>query len=354
MLVGTFCYKRYVFISISPTYTVKHNGEKMNKTIFTWITITIIAVTTSIAGTTYYFTITMQGRRRLVVSTTTSLYDTGLLDAIEEKFEEKNPIDLYFISVGTGLAIKHAKRGDADVVLVHAPSTEYTFLKEGYGVCRKIIAYNFFLIAGPEEDPAKIRNLNVKQALTRIVEAGRNGSIVWVSRGDDSGTHVKEKTLWASIGFNWTVLREEGWFIESGSGMGKTLLMANERNAYTLADVGTYLKYRNEGHITLEALVSEGKELINVYSVIAVNPEKVSTVNFQDAITFIQFLTSQECQTLIGEYMKDVYKQSLFNPAVEILKQENSPITTWIREYAFFNGTECPSDYRNGHPELYK
>jgi tungstate transport system substrate-binding protein len=328
--------------------------KNLNRTIIIWITITIIAIVASVAGTAYYYTVTMKGRRRLIVSTTTSLYDTGLLDVIEEKFEEKNPIDLSFISVGTGLAIKYAKRGDADVVLVHAPSTEYAFLKEGYGVCRKIIAYNFFLIIGPKEDPAKIRNLNVTQSLTRIVKAGRNGSVVWVSRGDDSGTHVKEKTLWDSVGFNWTFLREEGWFMESGSGMGKTLLMAEERNAYTLADMGTYLKYRNGRHITLEALVSEEKELLNVYSVIAVNPEKVPTVNFQDAITFIRFLISPECQKLIGEFMKDFYKQSLFNPAVEILKQEDSSIVKWIQEYAFFNGTECPSNYQNGHPELYE
>ena len=325
----------------------------MKKLTPAWIIITT-AVIAFIIGTTYYFTLTMQGKRRLIVSTTTSLYDTGLLDAIEEKFEENRAIDLCFISVGTGLAIEHAKKGDADMLLVHAPSAEYAFLKEGYGVCRKIIAYNFFLIAGPTEDPAEIRNLNVTQALAKIVKAGRNGNVFWVSRGDDSGTHVKEKTLWALAGFNWTVLRGEGWFMESGSGMGKTLLLAEERNAYTLADVATYLKYRSEEHITLEALVSEGKELINVYSAIAVNSEKVPTVNFRDSITFIKFLTSPECQTLIGEYMKDVYEQNLFSPAVNVLKQNASTIAGWIREYAFFNGTECPPEYRNGHPELYE
>lgn len=319
-----------------------------------WIGIVALAVIASVAGTTYYFTVAMRERRKLVVSTTTSLYDTGLLDAIEEEFEKRYPVDLYFISVGTGQAIQHAKRGDADVILVHAPSVEQAFLAEGYGVCRKIIAYNFFVIVGPSDDPVEIKGLNLVSALRRVVEAGRSGNAVWVSRGDNSGTHIKEKSLWNLAGFDWSTLKDESWFIESGTGMGKTLLIANERNAYTLADIGTYLKYYSDGLIGLQVLVSREKELLNVYSVIAVNPEKNVDVNFEDSITFIKFLTSDKCQTLIGNFKKEEYSQNLFYPAVKLIKSEvNSEVAGWIRDYAFFNGSECPPAYRDDHPELY-
>lgn len=307
----------------------------------------------SMTGTIYYLSVTSRGRRTLVVATTTSLYDTGLLEVIEKRFEEEYPIDLYFISVGTGLAIQHAMRGDADVILVHAPSKELTFLKKGYGVNRKIIAYNFFAITGPTSDPAEIRGLDIKAALNKIVEAGRSGKVYWISRGDESGTHTKEKALWTYAGFNWTQLREEAWFLESGSGMGKTLLIANERDGYTLTDIGTYLKYLGEGLIRLEILIGEEKELLNVYSVISVNPNKVAGINFEDAMTFTKFLISNKCQSLIGNYKKDAYTQSLFYPAVNLLKEDTDPVAQWIRETAFFNGTECPSKYRLGSLEFY-
>ena len=317
------------------------------------VTVALMVIVAA-AGTAYYFLAIPGGRRILTVSTTTSLYDTGVLDLIEEKFEEKHPIDLHFISVGTGLAIQYAKRGDADAILVHAPSEELRFLTEGYGVDRKIIAYNFFVIVGPRSDPAKIRGLNVKEALKRIVSAGRVGEALWVSRGDESGTHMKEKELWFYAGFNWALLREEKWFLESGSGMGKTLLIADERDGYTLADVGTYLKYYGDNRVGLEILVDKGRELLNVYSVIAVNPSKVEGVNFEDAVTFIKFLTSDECQSLIGNYKREVYGRCLFYPVVHLLRDEpNSEISPWIRDFAFFNGTECPAEYRMDHLEFY-
>ena len=326
----------------------------MNKKILLWIGIIVLASLSSVAGTTYYFTVIMKGKSILVVATTTSLYDTGLLDVIEREFEEKYPIDVYFISVGTGQAIENAKRGGADVILVHAPSSELQFLTEGYGLCRKIIAYNFFIIAGPENDPAGIEGLNVTSALNRIVEMGRAGEIKWVSRGDESGTHKKEQTLWSLAGYSWRELKGKEWFVESGAGMGKTLLIADEMEAYLLADIGTYLQYYKEGKVNLKPLVEQGKDLLNVYSVIAVNPEKVRGVNFNNAITFIKFLISSECQNLIANFKKDEYGQSLFYPAVAPLKEGTSPIVEWIREYAFFNGEECPPEYWDDHPELYQ
>jgi len=324
----------------------------LRKTILLWpLTLAIILII-SATFTTYY--LGEASRRRLIISTTTSLYDTGLLEEIEEKFESQYPIDLYFISVGTGQAIEHAKRGDADLILVHAPSTEWAFLTSGYGVCRKIIAYNFFVIVGPPEDPAGIEGQSVKDALTRIVNSGREGEALWASRGDGSGTHLKEKALWALAGFNWTEIRRENWYIKSGTGMGKTILIADEMGAYTLSDIGTYLKYYGDGRINLQVMVSKEKALLNVYSVIAVNPKQIHDVNFEDAITFIKFLTSEECQNLIANFKKETYGENLFYPAVRLLKESpNSTIAQWIKEFAYFNGTECPQEYREDHPELY-
>jgi tungstate transport system substrate-binding protein len=289
-----------------------------------------------------------------VVSTTTSLYDTELLDIIEEKFEARYSIDVYFISVGTGLAIKHAERGDADMILVHAPSKELSFLDGGYGVCRKIVAYNFFAIVGPEADPANIKDLSPTQALLEIVETGRSEEVKWVSRGDDSGTHTKEKGLWTATGLNWTTLRNEGWYVEAGAGMGKTLQISDNLDAYTLADVGTYLKYYKDGIISLKTLVIQGEELLNVYSAIAGNQARHSGINFDGAITFMKFLISEEGQETIANFGKDLYGQSLLYPAVNLLIQNTDPtMVQWIRNYAFFDGYECPPEYQDDHPELY-
>jgi len=321
------------------------------KAIPLWLAAIALTAIVSVTAATYYYEVALRGRRTLVASTTTSLYDTGLLEVVKAKFEERYGINIYFIAVGSGQAIQHAMRGDADLILVHAPSTERNFLTSGYGVCRKIFAYNFFAIVGPATDPAGIRALNASAALTNIVNAGRAGEVMWVSRGDESGTHVKEKELWKSAGFNSTLLKEERWFMETGSGMGNTLLVADQKGGYALADIGTYLQYRSK--IGLEILIGEEEPLLNVYSAIAVNPAKVSRVNFEDAVTFIKFLTSAEGQDLIENFKKDVYERSLFLPAVNLLKSSDLTAARWIEKYAFFNGTECPPEYRDGHPELY-
>jgi len=307
----------------------------------------------SVAGTSYYMQIF--SRNRLVVSTTTSLFDTGLLDEIETHFEKAYPINLNFISVGTGLAITVAERGDADMILVHAPPKEFPFLDQGYGVCRKIIAYNFFTIVGPETDPARIEGLSPEEALIKIMDAGRSGEAKWISRGDDSGTHTKEKELWTAISFDVTMLQKENWYIEAGAGMARTLQIAEEHSAYTLADKGTYLKYYHENLITLKVLVSQGQPLLNVYSAIAANKTRHPSANFDGAINFTRFLVSEEGQQIIKNYGQDMYGQSLFYPAVELLEEEtDQTLVQWIREYAFFNGYECPSEYQDGHAELYR
>jgi tungstate transport system substrate-binding protein len=336
-----------------------------NMKLGTWGIVIIVAAVTSIASvgaTTLYFNITgyfnIPVKQKLVVATTTSLFDTGLLDQVETQFESKHNIDVYFVSVGTGIAIQFAQRGDADMILVHSPSSEVAFLEGGYGLNRKIIAYNFFEIVGPESDSAGIEGLSSTQALLQIVSTGRDAKGLWVSRGDNSGTHSKEKALWKAAGFNWTEIRDEtNWFIESGSGMGNTLKTANQLQAYTLTDIGTFLAYSNADPNlvpNLIELVTEGQQLLNVYSAIVVNQTMHPHANLEGAITFIKYLISSEGQELIKEYGKDKYGQGLFHPAVDILKNNTDPtMAQMIRDYAFFDGSECPIEYRYGYPELY-
>jgi tungstate transport system substrate-binding protein len=315
------------------------------------ILITIIILAAAFSAAVYMQT--ERGRvEKLTVATTTSLYDTGLLDLVEEAFERRYPgYDVVFISAGTGIALRYASRGDADAVLVHAPPKEFKFMKEGYGVNRRIIAYNFFLMVGPESDPAGINGLKAGEALIRIVEGGRAGKAIWVSRGDESGTHSKEKTLWEMAGFNPEELREETWYLEAGAGMGKTLLLADEKDAYTLSDLGTYLKYYGDGLIALKVHVGESKELLNIYSVMAVDPEKVKEVNFKAAMAFINFLTSEEGQNLLAQFGVEKYGKPLFNPAVKMLQeQKSSQVAQWIAEYGFLEGEECPVQYRRMQP----
>jgi tungstate transport system substrate-binding protein len=333
-----------------------------------WQKLLIVAVLATIivvAGTLVYFS--YFAKRRLFISTTTSLYDTGLLNAIEADYESTRNIDLQITAVGTGIAIQQAENGDADVVLVHAPSVEQAFLEGGYGVNRKIIAYNFFTIVGPADDPAQISGKTATEALQNIVAYGQNmadqsgQTQIWVSRGDNSGTNSKEKSLWTTAGYDYTELSTESWFASTGQGMGATLNVANQKNAYTLSDIGTYLKFHADGSIQLEALIVEEQALLNVYSVMAVNKETVQAnqtihneINFNDAMDFIEYLISPETQTLINNYGQDTYGQSLFHEAVQPLEDNSpQPLVSWIKEYAFIDGYECPPQYRNGYANLY-
>ena len=334
----------------------------------TWQKLIIVATLATIviiAGTLVYFN--YFSKRRLFISTTTSLYDTGLLDAIELDYESTHNVDLQITAVGTGVAIQQAESGDADIVLVHAPSTELTFLEGGYGVNRKIIAYNFFTIVGPADDPAQISGKTANDAMSSLFTYGQNladqsgQTQIWVSRGDNSGTNSKEKSLWTAAGYNYTELSTEPWFAVTGQGMGATLTVANQKNAYTLSDIGTYLKFSTDGTIDLEALILEEQSLLNVYSVMAVNTATVQAnqtiheqINFNDAMNFIEYLISTPTQQLINDFGKDTYGQPLFYEVVQPLKDKSpQPIVSWIQDYAFFDGSECPPQYRSGYPELY-
>lgn len=334
----------------------------------TWQKLIIVAALATIivvAGTLVYYN--SFSKRRLFISTTTSLYDTGLLDLIESDYEATHNVDLQITAVGTGIAIQQAENGDADVVLVHAPSIELDFLEGGFGVNRKIIAYNFFTIIGPADDPAQIQGKTAEEALFNIVQYGQNmpdqsgGTQIWISRGDNSGTNSKEKSLWTAAGYNYTELSNEVWFASTGQGMGATLNVANQKNAYTLSDIGTYLKFHADGSIELDALITEEESLLNVYSVMAVNAETVQanqtiheSINFNDAMDFIQYLILPETQQLIDSFGQDTYGESLFYKAVQPLKDNApQPLVGWIKDYAFFDGEECPPQYRINYPQLY-
>ncbi len=315
----------------------------------------LILVVLVIAGVSAVAAIELSGRTvpRLKVSTTTSLFDTGLLDNIADEYLNNYGVRLDVISLGTGPALDQAGSGDVDVTFVHSPTLENLFLTDNSGGARKIIAYNFFAIIGPDEDPAGIENLSTIAALQKIAETKAE----WVSRDDNSGTNTKEKALWKSVGFpDFTALYEENWFTATGQGMGATLVVANEHRGYTITDTGTYLKYFNDNLINLKTFVSSGKDLLNVYSVMAANPvDNRENVDFQGAIDFIEYLISDNGQSFIGNFGVAEYGAPLFNPAVQLLKENaDSEIATWIRDTAFFENSECPQQYRLGQEQLYQ
>lgn len=247
---------------------------------------------------------------RLHVATTTSLYDTGLWGYLEPMFEERYDVELDILYAGTGIALEYGRRGDVDVITVHSKSREEQFVAEGYGVERVPFAYNYFLIVGPENDPAGIKGMLPEDVFRRLVDTG---TASFISRGDDSGTHGKEKAIWKSAGYDYETIQNAGeWYVEAGRGMGSTLLMASEKQAYTLTDMGTFLSYK--GKVDLVPLVDEGGILLNVYSVIACNPETNPKVNYEMASNLVSFLTSPEIQGLIGNYGVEEYGLSLFKP----------------------------------------
>ncbi len=249
-------------------------------------------------------------KEKLRVATTTSLYDTGLWSYLEPIFEEKYKVGLDVLYAGTGIALEYGRRGDVDIVAVHAKSCEELFIADGYGVERVPFAYNYFLIVGPEGDPAGIQGMLPEDAFKKLAESGLGD---FVSRGDGSGAHSKEKAIWQGAGYDYETIRQAGrWYIEAGRGMGPTLLMASEKQAYTLTDMGTFLSLKDK--VDLVPIVDRGSILLNVYSAIVVNPAKNPGVNFEMANNLVSFLTSPEIQELIGEYGTKQYGVSLFTP----------------------------------------
>jgi tungstate transport system substrate-binding protein len=252
----------------------------------------------------------------LLIATTTSLYDTGLLDYLQPMFEKKYNVKLKITSQGTGKAIELAKKGDADVLLVHSPSQELAFMKDGYGVNRRSFASNSFIIIGPANDPAGIKGMTPEAALTTIYLKGMNktSGIAFVSRGDGSGTHSAEKAVWAGAKYNYsTQIQKSGtWYVEAGKGMGETLQMANEKGAYVLTDEGTYLAYKKDLAIT--PIITQGASLLNIYSVMTVYNDKQPVEKIGMANNFVNFLIDPATQAEIGMYGVDKYGKALFIP----------------------------------------
>ncbi|MFC1980845.1 substrate-binding domain-containing protein [Chloroflexota bacterium] len=270
-------------------------------------TISLLAV---LAGCASSAESPLPSQQRLRVATTTSLYDTGLWGYLEPMFEKKYSVELDVIYAGTGIALEYGRRGDVDVITVHSRSREEQFVGEGYGVKRVPFAYNYFLIVGPASDPVKISGLSPEATFQKLMNAG-SGS--FISRGDDSGTHAKEKAIWKRAGFDYEAVRKTGeWYIEAGRGMGPTLLMASEKQAYTLTDMGTFLSYKRKTHLV--PIVDKGDMLLNVYAAIAVNPEKVPVKNIDMANKLVNYLITPEIQKLIGEYGVKEYGMQLFTP----------------------------------------
>jgi len=246
---------------------------------------------------------------RLILATTTSTYDSGLLDYLLPAFEEGTGIQVDVVAVGTGQALEMGRNGDADVLLVHAPAREEAFVAEGHGVDRRPVMHNDFVVVGPEEDPASIAGMtDAAAAFARIAGA----QATFVSRGDDSGTHTKERSIWEAAG----VTPGGDWYVSAGQGMGAVLTMAEELGGYTLTDRGTYLSRLAEGY-SLPVLVEGDPLLFNPYHVMAVSPQAHPGVNYEAAVRFIEWLTSPETQDRIAAFTHPGAGQPLFYPDAE-------------------------------------
>jgi len=252
--------------------------------------------------------------RALMLATTTSVDATGLLNVLADEFKRETGITLKWIAVGTGAAIKQARDGNADVVIVHARKLEEEFLKDGFGVNRRVIARNYFMIVGPPSDPARVAGArDAREALERIKASGA----VFVSRGDKSGTHTRELDLWVFAGG-----RPEKNYLETGQGMAQTLQIAAERQGYTLTDTATF--YGLAGLQGLRPLYENGPELENIYAVIAVNPARVPFARYEEAMAFITFLTSPRGQKMIGDFKgkagRNLFEPMAGRPGVDLIK----------------------------------
>ncbi|RJR34795.1 MAG: tungsten ABC transporter substrate-binding protein [Deltaproteobacteria bacterium] len=245
------------------------------------------------------------GKQDVILATTTSTVDSGLLDVLVPEFEKQTGYNVKTISAGTGQALEMGKRGEADVLLVHAPAAEKELVDSGVGINYQLVMHNDFIIAGPADDPAGIKGLTGSAGALR--EIARKGS-VFISRGDDSGTHKKELSLWKEAG----VKPSGSWYQESGTGMGQTLQIASERKGYTLTDRATYLSQKQ--NLKLVVLLENDAPLLNIYHVMQVNPEKFSRVNAAGAKAFVDFMISPETQNAIGEFKKEKFGQPLFVP----------------------------------------
>lgn len=256
-------------------------------------------------------------KQQILLATTTSTRDSGLLDLLLPVFEERSGYRVKLIAVGSGQALALGREGNADVLLVHAPAAEKAFMEAGYGIERRLVMHNDFVVAGPAEDPAGIRRAAAALEAFQMI-AGANAS--FLSRGDDSGTHKLESELWQQAGIQPPC---GGWYLETGQGMGATLTIASSRGFYTLSDRATYLSMRQ--NLELEVLFEGDPALVNTYHVILVNPALQPQINRDGARAFADFLTSPEAQNLIAGLGKAEFGQPLFYPDNEVNFTAGSP-----------------------------
>ena len=241
----------------------------------------------------------------LILATTTSTQDSGLLDVLIPDFQTRTGYTVQTVAVGSGEAMKMGQECNADVLLVHSPSAEKDFMSNNYGSDRRLVMHNDFIIVGPAADPAGIKGLtSAVEAFTKIADA----QSPFITRGDASGTNSKELAIWKSA----NITPEGAWYVESGQGMGATLRIASEQGAYTLSDRATYLA--NKATLSLDILVEGDAVLLNIYHVIVVNPANCPSVNNAGSIAFADYMVSTEAQNLIGTFGVDKYGQALFTP----------------------------------------
>ena len=256
------------------------------------------------------------GSDELILATTTSTQDSGLLDVLIPQFEDAHDYKVKTIAVGSGEALRLASEGEADVVLAHSPKAEEEFMTAGNGESRLVVMHNDFVIVGPADDPAGIEDAaTAAEALDKIASS----ESIFLSRGDESGTHTKELSLWTDA----KIEPGGSWYQETGQGMGATLTVAGEKQGYTLSDRGTYLAQK--ANLDLELLFEGDKALFNQYHVIVVDPKKHSKVNAEGARAFAAFITSPSVQATIGEFGVEDYGQALFIPDAENAASGGSP-----------------------------
>lgn len=241
----------------------------------------------------------------MILATTTSTQDSGLLDVLVPAFKEATGVEVKVIAVGTGAALEMAAKGDADAVLTHAPASEKKYVDSGDLVEGKLVMHNDFIIVGPPSDPARIKGLKDLNAAMKAVA----GTGPFISRGDDSGTHKKELELWKAAGVDLATVKSRE---ETGQGMGATLNIANERNGYTLTDRATYLSLKK--NLNLEILFEGAKPLLNIYHVFLVSPTKHTGVKEPQGRAFVEFMVAARTQELIGAFGKDKFGEPLFVP----------------------------------------
>ncbi len=245
-------------------------------------------------------------QKNIILATTTSTQDSGLLDVLLPIFEKQTGYFVKTIAVGSGQAMAMGQKGEADVLLVHSPAAEKKFVAEGFGVNRRLVMHNDYIVVGPADDPAKIKGTKATtDAFKKIAAAGA----LFLSRGDNSGTHAKEKDIWKAAGIN---VEGQKWYQQTGLGMGQTLNVASEKNGYTLADRGTYLALKK--NLALTIFMEGDAILLNIYHVIEVNPGKWPKVNVAGSKAFADFMVSRETQEIVKTFGVDKFGSPLFFP----------------------------------------